>query len=353
MNLKGKQEAKKLSISDWMEGKTLPLEKFVPSTAAVKFWQAMFPKMEEIGVLDYVEAIVPLFERDIGRIFNLNQLKNLVDTIDFEGRHVINKYESMFFIDRIWNNLEIQGSIWNDRFKSMEDIMKEFKAGRDAMRNTKLKENSGKMADILPQDMFKPYSLKEYLPPYKYEKVPHNRKLSFTFETIKVPEGNEFSSFSSDLKKGTKITQLGEDVLLDQRIVSQKSRSKYAATIEDYSRVLFGEESSCDIKFSLDDVHMASFHFSFEKFGNTLYAHDTSRHARLKFRVMKKPYVLDEGMVVELGNNKAVITNVFPKATKMRRCEESYGFLTRDCSFPYLQVFNGEVDLIHLEKKSR
>lgn len=48
--------------------------------------------------------------------------------------------------------------------------------------------------------------------------------------------------------------------------------------------------------------------------------------------------------ILELGENKAVVKSVYPVVLKMKRCLESYGFLTRDCSFPYSKVFAGEVN---------
>jgi hypothetical protein len=47
--------------------------------------------------------------------------------------------------------------------------------------------------------------------------------------------------------------------------------------------------------------------------------------------------------VVEFGKNKAVIRDVYPIAFKMRRCIDSYGFLTRNCAYPYADIFNGKV----------
>ena len=75
-----------------------------------------------------------------------------------------------------------------------------------------------------------------------------------------------------------------------------------------------------------------------------------SKYARPKFRVMDKPYVLDEQMVslvllkvIELGKNKAFVKDIFPSTLKMRRCIDSFGFLTRDVEFPYNLVFAGQV----------
>lgn len=46
--------------------------------------------------------------------------------------------------------------------------------------------------------------------------------------------------------------------------------------------------------------------------------------------------------MIELGNNKAVVRSIFPLASKMKICIDCFGFLTRDTSFPYKKVFNGE-----------
>jgi len=96
---------------------------------------------------------------------------------------------------------------------------------------------------------------------------------------------------------------------------------------------------------------MGSFQFTIEKFGNNLYVQDMSKHARAKFRVMEKPYVLDEGMIIEMGKSKAVVKSVYPVVMRMKRCIDSYGFKTKDCSFPYKEVFEGKVGNI-LQRKN-
>lgn len=88
---------------------------------------------------------------------------------------------------------------------------------------------------------------------------------------------------------------------------------------------------------------MGSFQFTMEKFGNTIYLQDMSKHARLKLRVAEKPYVLDENMIVELGKSRAYVKSVYPVVLKMKRCIDSFGFKTKDCSFPYKEVFDGKV----------
>lgn len=285
----------------WFEGKqSKPLQKFVPSKGAIKFWETLFPKLDEIGVLDYLEGIVPILEHEIGRKFNWNQLMNLLDTVDFEGRHIVNKYESMFFIDRIWNNLDIQARIWNEKYKSMDDIVAEFLEKRNNMRDSQHQSNGGKKADLLPDDMFKPFTLKDYLPVHSLEKVPHNRHLEFRMRVIRPHAGShevKFANIHNEVRHGSVIDVVGKEVMFDGSIIRQKSRSAYSDMIPNYARMLLGEEKTCDLYFSEDDVKMGSFHFSLEKFGNTLFAHDTSKYSRLKFRVKDKPYVLDEGMV--------------------------------------------------------
>ena len=47
--------------------------------------------------------------------------------------------------------------------------------------------------------------------------------------------------------------------------------------------------------------------------------------------------------VIEIGRSKGYVQYVFPLVLRMRRCIDSFGFLTRDCSYPYKEIFNGQV----------
>ncbi len=336
-----------------------PLEVYLPSANAVRFWDKMFPRCDEVSVVDYLEAILPVLERETDRKFTNNQLMNLIDHIDFEGRHVINKYESMFFIDRVWNNAETQQSIWNDRYRSVKEQVQEFVDRREKMREEAQKASDGnKYASFTAPDLFKPFTLKDFLPPHRYEKVPHDRDVEFSIECVR--SGSRSSSLTErfdrgdldcpEVSRGLSVDLVRDAVLVDKKaFLKPNSRSKFAGCWPNYSRLLFGEDRFCDLRFPESDVHMGSYHFTLEKFDNVLYLQDMSKHARVKLRVQDKPYVLDEDMVrrpdqvLELGKNKAVVREVYPLVLKMRRCIDSFGFLTRDCAYPYLDVFAGKV----------
>ena len=70
----------------------------------------------------------------------------------------------MFFIDPIWINLDIQAKISNVKYKSMDDIIAEFLEKRNNMLDSQHQSNGGKKADLLPDDMLEPFTLKDYLP---------------------------------------------------------------------------------------------------------------------------------------------------------------------------------------------
>ena len=107
-----------------------------------------------------------------------------------------------------------------------------------------------------------------------------------------------FARVHDEVRRGSVIDVVGKDVIFDGSIIRQTSRGAYSDMIPNYARLLLGEEKTCDLYFYEDDVKMRSFHFSLEKFGNTVFAHDTSIFSRLKFQVKDKPYVLGEGMVL-------------------------------------------------------
>jgi len=219
-----------------------PLATFVPSKGAIKFWETMFPRLDEVSIVDYIEAIVPVFESELGRKFTKNSLLNLADKVDYEGRHIVNKYESMFFIDKIWNNLEEQSEIWNQQYKSMAEVVQDFKTRREKMRKDLQSSVDPKYMTIAPADVFKPYTLKDYLPEMRWEKAPHSTKVAYTIECIKAPTGLRVNA-ENEICKGLKIDLDGKEVLCNGKILKyQLARSKLADLWDNYSRVLFGEE---------------------------------------------------------------------------------------------------------------
>lgn len=284
-----------------------PLEVYLPSANSVKFWDKMFPRCEEVSVVDYLEAILPILEKEADRKFNNNQLMNLIDNIDFEGRHVINKYESMFFIDKIWNNHDIQKAIWNDKYRSMNELVKEFLDKREKTREEAQKATeSNKYASFTAPDLFKPFTLKDFLPPHRLEKVPHDRDVEFTIECIRssTKGGTLTERFdrgeldSPEVSRGLSVDLVKDVILIDKKaFLKPNSKSKYSDCWTNYSRLLFGEDKFCDLRFPESDVNMGSYHFTLEKFDNMLYLQDMSKYSRVKFRVMEKPFVLDDDMV--------------------------------------------------------
>ena len=281
-----------------------PLEVFVPSIESIRFWDKMFPKCDEVSVVDYFETVLPIFEKDCSRKFNSNQIMNLIDYIDFEGRHLINKYESYFFIDRVWNDFDTQKKIWNEKHKSMKEVTELFLEARTKLRDNNQKSSGGNFFSV--SDIFKPYSLKDYLPPHKHETVPHDRDVEYSIEcTSGSSKAGTFTERydrgeleSPEVSKGLKVDMCKDMILIDKRhLIKPVTKSKYAEYWLNYTRVIFGEERGCDLRFPEADVNMGSYHFTIEKFDNILYIQDISRYSRVKFRVMEKPYVLDEGMV--------------------------------------------------------
>ena len=58
-----------------------------------------------MALIDYINAIVPILEKETERKFTDNQLYNLIDLLNYENGYKMNRYESNFFIDKIWNDI--------------------------------------------------------------------------------------------------------------------------------------------------------------------------------------------------------------------------------------------------------
>ena len=63
----------------------------------------------------------------------------------------------------------------------------------------------------------------------------------------------------------------------------------------------------------------------------------------MKFVLGKNPYCLDKNMLLDLGGNLCYVKRIYPKCMKLRRCEDVYGFLTRNPSYPLQNIFEGNV----------
>ena len=120
-----------------------PIETFKASGASIQFWEKYFERFNEITLIDYLNAIVPILEAETDRKFTDNQLSYLVDYLNYENTFTVNKYESQFFIDKIWNNVSLQSKIWNEKFNSVNYKVEKFK-----------KERSKKRAEAMATSMF-------------------------------------------------------------------------------------------------------------------------------------------------------------------------------------------------------
>lgn len=98
--------------------KPKPIETFKATEASIQFWEKYFQKFSEVTLIDYLNALVPILESETDRKFTDNQLSYLINCINYENRFKINKYESQFFIDKIWNNVSTQSKIWNEKYIS-------------------------------------------------------------------------------------------------------------------------------------------------------------------------------------------------------------------------------------------
>jgi hypothetical protein len=100
------------------------------------------------------------------------------------------------------------------------------------------------------------------------------------------------------VSRGLSVDLVKDVILIDKKaFLKPNSKSKYSDCWTNYSRLLFGEDKFCDLRFPESDVNMGSYHFTLEKFDNMLYLQDMSKYSRVKFRVMEKPFVLDDDMV--------------------------------------------------------
>lgn len=159
------------------------METFKPTKASLEFWEYYFQKFSEVTLIDYLNALIPLLENETNRKFTDNQLLVLIDILNYENQFKINKYESQFFIDRIWNSKEIQGKIWNDKYVPVKSKVDKF-----------VKERELKKAEALAASMFssisnitmmqKPVKLKDQLDPLEQKKVESHRNLMYLMTCI-------------------------------------------------------------------------------------------------------------------------------------------------------------------------
>ena len=87
---------------------------------------------------------------------------------------------------------------------------------------------------------------------------------------------------------------------------------------------------------------MSSYHLYLEKNENLTLMQDFSRSNRAKIRVHKKPYVLEKGMILDIGGTKMYVKGVFPVTSKPKICDEFQHLNCSDVSYPYKNIFVGE-----------
>ena len=87
---------------------------------------------------------------------------------------------------------------------------------------------------------------------------------------------------------------------------------------------------------------MSSYHLYIEKNENLALIQDFSRSNRAKVRVHKKPYVLEKGMVLDIGGTRMYVKGLFPITSKPKICDEYLHLNCGDVSYPYKNIFVGE-----------
>lgn len=260
----------------------------------------VFHTLPEVSVVDFLEALIPVLERDTGRKFSHMQLLQLLDYADFEGKHTLNRWEAYFFVERVWNNPATQTAIWNEEFITPVQRVSQFVAYRKKMREDLQKSGESKFAMLSSANVFKPYSLRDHLKPRMHEKIPHNRKLHFKLECEQDSRGNStntereisrmigssaglgkpYQMYTSQaqnlgsktsivshggthqnsgiqLRKGTRIEfTCGREVVIDGYEHSPHYKSRLSELIPGYNRILFGQES---VAFNLTPRTVTSF----------------------------------------------------------------------------------------------
>lgn len=99
--------------------------------------------------------------------------------------------------------------------------------------------------------------------------------------------------------------------------------------------------------FEPDDINMSNYHLYMEKNHNLMYMQDFSRHNRAKIKIGKLPYLLDFDMIIELGDSRCRVKNLFPKPIKPKRCNEMLYIETRNSAWPFRDIFNGEFGRVY------
>lgn len=164
--------------SPLFEKKKLEGEKFTPTMASVKFWEKYFERFDEVTLIDYINALIPILEEETNRRFEDNQLFYLIDLLNYENKFKISKLESHFFIDKIWNNKKLQWKIWNEKYISVKKKVEMFVEERERKKDEIMKKSvfsSASMVSLMMQNM----KLKDCLDPLERFKVPSHRNNVF------------------------------------------------------------------------------------------------------------------------------------------------------------------------------
>lgn len=168
----------------YMERTKIIPEKFSPSEASIKFWEKYFERFDEVTLIDYINALVPILEEETNRKFTDNQLFYFLDVLNYENKFKITRLESHFFIDRVWNNRKIQKKIWNEKFISVEKKVEIFSNKREQKKDEIMRKSvfsSASMVSLMMQNM----KLKDCLGPLERLKVPSHRTNIFYLQCIR------------------------------------------------------------------------------------------------------------------------------------------------------------------------
>ena len=52
--------------------KPIVMPTFTPSIASIQFWNAYFDRFEEVSLIDYITALIPILEEETGLEFTRN-----------------------------------------------------------------------------------------------------------------------------------------------------------------------------------------------------------------------------------------------------------------------------------------
>jgi len=203
---------------------------FVPSNAAVEFWENNFSRFSEVSLIDYLNSLIPILEKETERKFTNSQLINLIDILNYENRFKINKYESYFFIDAIWNSADSQYQIWNSKLTPVSLKIRSFRHAREEKRA--LEESRGVFIAPLGFEDEDSTKLSDILTPLECLKVPSHRNNMFVLRCTK-----------SSIKYYYKLIEERDLMIIDELYLKEWSSSSRIA-----GYIIMEEESSRSVR---------------------------------------------------------------------------------------------------------